>query len=76
MEALAQNEMKAKGATPSRVRLTDGLGVTACRHAVCNDALEFSRLLEERSEEGAFIAQEAACVLCKPERDLALRVFK
>jgi len=24
---LAQNEMKAKGATPLRVRLTDGLGV-------------------------------------------------
>ena len=26
MAALAQNEMKAKGAMPLRVRLTDGLG--------------------------------------------------
>ena len=28
MVRLAQNEMKAKGATPLRVRLTDGLGGT------------------------------------------------
>ena len=76
MVALAQNEMKAKGATPLRVRLTDGLGVTACLYAVCNGALVFARLLEERSEEGAFIAQEAARVFCKLERYLALRVFK